>query len=201
MTILGYQIASAHRATVWTDSETYSGDRTPAGHVSKMAVNPLAVSVLVGTGYLWLLKRAHECLIDCKTFNEALLELPEVLRGAVQAMNPDGLGPAPLKSTVCVVGFCHRSRRMAGFVLDEASMFEPTPVREVVMPRVDAPLCEDIHSVISTAQRQVAALKWRVSGALLVGRLEPTGVGVSQIFDFGRGVQLRRPLDTAPFEG
>ncbi len=201
MTILGYQIASAHRATVWTDSQTYSEDWTPAGHVSKMAVNPLAVSVLVGTGYLWLLKRARDCLIDCKTFNEALLELPEVLRGAVQAMNPDWLGPEPLQSTVCVVGFCHRSRRMAGAILAERSRFEPAPAREFVTPRVDAPSCEDVHSVISTAQHQVAALKLPVSGTLLLGRLEPTGVSVSQVFDFGRDRQLRRPLDTAPFEG
>lgn len=69
------------------------------------------------------------------------------------------------------------------------------------MPHVEAPLCDDTHSVISTAQRQFAALKFGVSGALLVGCLEPTGVSVSQIFDFGHGRQLRRPLDTTPFEG
>ena len=201
MTILGYQIASEHRATVWTDSETYGADHAPTGHVSKMAVNPLAVSVLVGTGYVWVLKRARECFVDCKTFNEALLELPNVLRGAVQGMERERLRPTPLQNSVCVVGFCHRSRRMAGFVLDEASMFEPTPVREVVMPHVEAPLCDDAHSVISTAQRQVAALKLPVSGTLLLGRLEPTGVSVSQVFDLGRGQQLRRPLDLTQFEG
>ena len=201
MTILGYQIASDHRATVWTDSETYGADHTPTGHVSKMAVNPLAVSVLVGTGYVWVLKRARECFVDCKTFNEALLELPDALRRAIQVMEPERLRPTRLQSAVCVVGFCHRSRRMAGFVLDEASMFEPTPVREVVMPHVEAPLCDDAHSMISTAQRQFAALKFGVSGALLVASLEPTGVSVSQIFDFDRGRQLRRPLDTTPCEG
>ena len=201
MTILGYQIASDHRATVWTDSETYSSDYVPAGHVSKMAVNPLAVSAFVGTGYTWVLKRAREHFVHCRTLNEALLELPGVLRGAVQTMEPERLRPTRLQSAVCVVGFCHRSRRMAGFVLDEASMFEPTPVREVVMPHVEAPLCDDAHSVISTAQRQVAALKLPVSGTLLLGRLEPTGVSVSQVFDLGRGQQLRRPLDLTQFEG
>lgn len=201
MTILGYQIASDHRATVWTDSETYSPDYVPAGHVSKMALNPLAVSAFVGTGYTWILKRAREHFAHCRTLNETLLELPGVLRGLVQGMEPERLRPTPLQNSVCVVGFCHRSRRMAGFVLDEAAMFEPMPAREVVMPGVDDPLCEDVHSVISTAQRQVAALKLPVSGSLLVGRLDPTGVSVSQIFDFGRGVQLRRPLDTTPFEG
>lgn len=200
MTILGYQIASDRRATVWTDSETYGPDHTPTGHVAKMAVNPLAVAALVGTGYIWVLQRAREHFVRCRTLNEALLELPEILRGAVQTMEPDRLRPAPLHNTVCVVGFCHRSRRMAGAILAEQSRFEPAPAREVVMPRVNAPSCEDVHSVISTAQDQVAALKCQVSGALLVGRLEPTSVSVSQIFDFGRGLQLRSPLDLAPFE-
>jgi hypothetical protein len=59
MTVLGFQVISPDRAVAWADSEVFT-ENTPNGHAAKLFVNPLAGTVVVGTGRMAIVFEAAE---------------------------------------------------------------------------------------------------------------------------------------------
>lgn len=184
---------------MWADTETYTPQRTPTGHASKIALNPLGSFGLVGNGRVKMVQEARRVAADALSLGEAVENLPDALRLQREELAAIlNLPPSKIECTVGLVGFDHSRATLVGLVLSARNNFQPIPVRCFLAPDVGY-LSDDRQSLICTAQTQVCALQaegvQHVSGVLVVAEITSEGVRASPIFDFARGRELRRPVD------
>lgn len=209
MTVCGMKLVSARRAVIWADTECFGSDtNAPNGSsAQKLAVSATTATALVTAGLLELHRAAAAALHDSCSCDEAVTEMPGALRAALRdgcAASPDFAALAPAKATsIAMVGWSHRRRRLAGTIFLSECDFEPIEIWQFASPAV--PLCwlgEGDHALINVAGAQLEALRRSypaAQGGVLVAA-EITGaaapgpaVRCGPLWDFEAGRTIRWP--------
>jgi hypothetical protein len=203
MSILGFEIVAPDRAFAWCDTEVFAGmaPGEPCGHGQKMAANPLAASVLTGTGRMGPFRDAADAFGACLTFDEALRKLPAAMRLGARSYTADEISArAPLVGQLFgMVGFSHSRGSIVGATFDLADDFEPVvPRRRWRSPAGDGHShVVDLHSAISLAAQQLDELRQELvaasGGALIFAEITPAEIRCGPVFDFISGCLLTRP--------
>jgi hypothetical protein len=197
VTILGAHLCAPDRALIWADTQIFR-DGEPAGHVCKMAINPLAIIAGVGAGRTVIARAADRAVTAATSFDELIEILPGVLRLACSEYSTEYAQAQP-RCTYLTVGFSHRFGRLAGFVFEEAD-YEPSLVSSFALPNVGG--LASLHpaapeDITGLAQQQIGELQrglpGATGGALVIAVVTPHEITTRASFDLRTGSGGLRP--------
>jgi hypothetical protein len=197
MTVCGFSVLSPAHAVLWADSEVFAANE-PVGHRVKLGVNALAGVAMIGLGTMSIFHEAQTELQRHNTFDQVIEKMPQALVGAYRSFTELPIAAASsCCSTVGIVGYSHRRRRLLGVLL-QGPEFEPMMLADFAAPELAEPgALTDNHAVIAAAQVQLVALRRSLpqakGGVLLMAEVGPGGVRCGQVFDFERGDLVRWP--------
>lgn len=168
MTILGFH-ASLTEALVWCDSEVMKAAGSHLRFRNKMAVNPLAGSVLVSTGWQALAREAARTFGEVRQVDEAADLLPKRLRNKTLELIELWHDPGnAYKQSIFVIGFSAMAGRVVAYELRGENWFEPELNVTAASPPVTHAIAGRLPSMIEIgeiAREQMTVLRRDFPGA------------------------------------
>ncbi len=206
MTILALHL-TPDRATLWTDSEAFKRDGTPAGHVAKLTVNTLAGMACVSAGWGALKQEADLVLLQARDLDHLARLLPERLRQrAMKLIRVGGHDPRETgEQTIIAAGWSAQLTRMAAYCFDGSAMFEPVLTGSMCLPDVPefARLHEPVpHHMVRVAKAQMQELRagWpdAAGGTLVAAIVIPGSVATAILYDLAGDRWLLPGMEAEP---
>ncbi|MDT7952386.1 MAG: hypothetical protein RQ966_12860 [Acetobacteraceae bacterium] len=203
MTIIGFiACLGGDLGFAWADTAAFSGpSNRPAGHVSKLTMNPLACLAGVRAGWNLLGREGASVATEALTMDEAAEKLPGRLRqAAARAASSFATQPETFAGNIFgLLGWSPSLRRVVGVRFDAHSYFAPCLATRLAEPHVDGLAALDPASpfdVLGVAAAQLAALQRDlaepITGDLVVAELRPGAVATVVLPGFAT-----RPADLA----
>jgi hypothetical protein len=185
MTCIGFSVdPGGRRAVAFADSETYRFSE-PAGFVSKLIVNPLALTIGMATGpYDESYDRAQLKVASGQSFDGICRAIRSVLlKDLPRTSDADRL-------TFCVVGYSCTRRRIMGAVFSGREDFEPVFKTEYSSPGVEmvnGPMTADVLQCTVHAQWAVLGFPSPASGGhIAAAEITPHRITCGTVFDLTR---------------
>ena len=199
MTLLGIWLCGPNLGYAWSDSLIYLSGR-PCGHANKMAVNGTANIVAVLAGPTDLMEPVTREVQQALSLDDLLASLPTAMRD----VRPPELSRAAGTNAghALAIGWSHRFNRLVGYQFDSWDDFTPMMANQLTVPYVHDfehfyPEIETPDAIIQYALRQMVEMKKTLpragAGVLTVAKIQPDGVSVRTLYDFGTGQPLSRP--------
>jgi hypothetical protein len=187
MTCIGFSIdPGGRRAVAFSDSEVYRFSE-PAGFVSKLIVNPLALTVGMATGpYDESYNRARAKVASGQSFDGVCLAIQSVLLEDMPRKRSD----LASRLIFCVVGYSASRKRIIGAAFSEAKDFDPVFKTEYSSPAVEmvnGPMTADALQCTVHAQWMVLGKPSPASGGhVAAAEITPHRITCGSVFDLTR---------------